>query len=1118
MGLRVLVLTCFFLSGATGLLYQVLWTRLLGSVIGNTHFSFTIVVSVFMGGLALGSWLGGRLAVRSRDPLRLYGLLILALGALCLSIPFAIDLVEPVFHALYEPHDGTPEAFPLVLARLAFCTLVLLPPTTCMGCTLPVLSQHLTTRLSHVGWSVGSLYTVNTFGACLGAYLTGFFLLRQLGLSGTTWLAVAIDFAIGIVILLVARNAAGTRNEPPPVERETAAENGEVDPYDREESRARESRRALPLQVRLAVWAFALSGFANMMLQNAWIKSITQTIGNSTYAFTIIVTLFIFGIGVGGLIFSLLADRIRNLELALGIVITLTGIAVSVTVPVLGVYPAWGARWFDRVAEPSYGTFLAIKLALVSLLILPSTILMGCVFPIVGKIRTRSVESVGSAIGSAYFANTLGAILGTLASGFLFIPLLGRVYWTLYLGAGISLAMGLVLVGGSMKAARPIRLALPLGVFCLLLLPHWFARPFGVLSQEGPYWDPEITSRGAWLYYEGSYWKNRRKGEVREFDEFIRLTREQAELLSYHEGVHAPIAVLERRADATRGQRATRTLRISGKADASIALDDYFNRDLVHQLMAAHLPMVLHPNPERILTLGLGGGVTLGALTTYPIERVDSLEIAPEVIDAAREYFSSANRGALEPDHPLVRNVIGDGRNHLQFTPSRYDVFTSVPSNPWIAGMGNLFTREFFEIARSRLKPDGLMCQWIHKISMRPEDYRTVLRTFLEVFGDHTQLWDLDYDCLLIGALEPVRFDAKRLEQLLENPEIARDLSYLGIVDGPTLLRQFEFDAQGLRRFVGRGALHTDDCPVLEFDCPRGLYGYAFDVCFELCDAMSTPIDGQWISGLDAGELERARNLQVAFAEYQLLEARNIRFQDSLPDGPTLAEKVARIDPADRQRFLDMTNGMLATAESLSDHLEAASDPWLDRHAAKLTRGVLRVKGPLLDVCLCNYHRAIVSKAQGEALEHLRRESSEKVQIFGSRALERAIQYGDVGVETAPNIALIGLSIGAQERAVELLTPLAEKHPENAEVIQMLGVVQAASGDSARALTTLTHALELARPNAQLSSVVHQNLARLHRDAGRLQQAVQHYEAALQLNPQNLEARRQLTALRAPAG
>ena len=232
----------------------------------------------------------------------------------------------------------------------------------------------------------------------------------------------------------------------------------------------------LPLDVRLAVVAFGVVGFADMLLQIAWTKAIVLSIGNSTYAFSLIVSLFILGIAVGGAAAALLVDRWKNLLLALGICVFITAALVSATVPLLGFMPIIAARAFDRIQPPSYGKFLLTQILLVSATILPSTILMGTVFPIVGKMRTRAIDRIGSAIGSAYFWNTMGSILGTLAAGFLFIPLFGRVHATLYLGVGLSLVTGVVLIFKALHTSLPVRLAVVASLVAVVAIPAFLAR------------------------------------------------------------------------------------------------------------------------------------------------------------------------------------------------------------------------------------------------------------------------------------------------------------------------------------------------------------------------------------------------------------------------------------------------------------------------------------------------------------------------------------------------------------------------------------------------------------------------------------------------------------------
>jgi spermidine synthase len=930
---RLLVLACFFLSGATGLVYEVLWTRLLGATIGNTHFSITLVVSVFMGGLALGSYAGGRRADRSANPLRLYGILVLLIGLSCLLIPPLVEAARPIFAWLYPPYDGDPEAGPLLAVRILVCALLLIVPTSFMGATLPVLSRHFARSLGRVGGTVGALYALNTLGAVVGALFTGFIGIHRLGLWGTNLLAVGIDVAIGLAVLAAARKAASAPAAPrePEPARALPREPAAAPAAGAGAPSAMEGARAA--SVRLAVLAFALSGFANMLLQIAWTKAIVLTIGNSTYAFSLIVSLFILGIALGGGIVSSFVDRLRNPPLALGALILLTGLSVAATIPLLGYFPILGARLFGSIEEPRYETLLLLHVLLVAAVILPSTVLMGTVFPIVGKIRTLSIASVGSAIGGAYFWNTVGSILGTLAAGFVFIPLFGRVYDTLYLGAGVSLLVGFVLV--LLSLPRPdLRLAVSAAFAALVLLPQLMFLPHGVLGSKNPYWHPAIMSQGAYVSSTFRHAYRDAEGRVIPRREYVEDVLRVNTVLSYHEGIHAPVAVVRSPTGAV-------AMRISGKVEASLAPSGGYNNDLPHQILAGHLPMILHPAPREVLTLGLGGGVTLGTLTLYPVDSIDSLEISPEVIAAAREHFAEANRGAL--DDVRVRNVIGDGRNHLEYTPRRYDVITSVPSNPWIAGIGNLFTVEFFATCRERLREGGIVCNWIHKVNMRADDFRTVVRTFLEVFDEHAQLWDLGYDCLLIGSPAPLRLDGERLARLLEGPEVAKDLGGLGITDPAMLFRHYKLDTAGMRDFAGGaggGPLNTDTYPVLEHSCPFGLYGHALDAFRALVAAGHSPLAGAaWTSGLEPAARDRAAALQAAFHGYLKAFIREHELTEALA-----ALKARGEDIQGRPDILELALGISDDLYEVAAAIRrAGGDPWLAGVAWNLSRKAITV-------------------------------------------------------------------------------------------------------------------------------------------------------------------------------
>ncbi len=1088
MPLRALALSCFFLSGATGLLYQVLWARMLGGVIGNTHFSITAVVAVFMGGLALGSHLGGRAADRSKNPLRLYGILVLAVGLLCLLVPLLIILAEPLFASLYQPWEGNPEALPLLLCRLLFCVIVLLGPTTCMGATLPVLAKFLATRMSKVGMNIGGLYTVNTLGAFFGAALTGFFAIATLGLWGTTALAVAIDVVIGVVVIYAARGLDAT----------TPAPQAEKTP---EDSDAIE-KTPLPFNVRLCVFCFGVTGFANMLLQISWTKALIPTIGNSTYAFSLIVTLFILGIALGGALMSWLVDRLKRPILALGLIIAVKGLLVSATIPALGRFPLWGARLFDQVDEPSYEGFLWIKLWMVACLVLPCTLLMGTVFPLVSKIRTLALDKVGDAVGSAYFSNTMGSILGTLAAGFLFVPLFGEIFHTLYISAALNLIVGLALTWVATRGFSLPRVAAA-ALILLSLMPLWAMRPHAWDSRSD-YWHPAIMSLGAYSYYKGAYYKDRRNNVVLPMEELIDQTIRTNEIKSHKVGLHAEVTVVKHRL------LGTTALRISGKADASVKPDGSYTQDLPHQVMAGHLPMTLHPDPQRVLTLGLGGGVTLGTLTTYPVRLIDNLEISKEVIEAAKKYFKKANRGALD-NHPKVRNVIGDGRNHLQFTTETYDVITSVPSNPWIAGIGNLFTTEFFQICRDRLADDGIICQWIHKINLREKDLKTVVRTFTTVFDKHAQLWDLGYDCLLIGSKSSIRLDAARLQALFENPGFRSDLAGLGIVDAVSLLRHYRMDAADMNHWTGKGLLNTDSSPILEFECPKGMYGHEFDAYRNLTLAGYSSPDKSWVFALGEEKLAASRIRQEAFQHLELAKVLHKQLLDDLNRWGLSSldkNKIASFSRDEKATMLQRAAEIITHLDKLHNSFASSTDDWLDEQGTRIGRLVTGSPGESLQDVLLGYHSGLAMnpKLQVNPLE-----------VAGH--LEKALEYSrdKPGMTRDLSIQLgrICLRLGKPKRGIAGMQRVIAQEPTNAGVVELYGVLHAAAGDQEKAEAILKRALELCGDDERTRGSVLHNLGLLFLQLGNSPRAIEYLEEALQLNPDNEPAKKILGELRA---
>lgn len=771
-GLRRTIFLCFFLSGASGLIYEIIWIRMLGLIFGHTVYAITTVLVAFIGGLGLGSYLGGRLADRARDLLRIYGVLELGIGVYCLLTPWLLEIVKTVYLGLARSLDLPIGVYTLIQFFLA--ALVIVIPTTLMGATLPILTRFSVQDLGAVGRLVGSLYAVNTFGAVVGTYLVGFELLPALGMRTTLIVAAALNITVGGVVLVIGRSATGAtpRAEAvaaPPVTRPAAAK---------------------PARATVAAWvllsAFGLSGAASMVYEVAWTRALTLIIGSSTYAFSAMLVSFLIGIAAGSAWFARRATRSPASVVGFAVLQLAIAVSAATVFPFFDQLPGVFLRGFQFSQSPEFIRLLQLSLSVAAML--APTFCIGVTFPYVAQILTTDGGRIGAQVGAAYAANTVGAIAGSAVAGFFLIPGIG-VEATIRSGIAINLAVGLaVLIACGLTTRARVATAggMAAAIVAAALLPSW---------------DRQVMSSGVSVYASrymadspGTSWRDRLRTE---------------RLLYYRDGISATVTVHRQSSGQT-------ILRVNGKTDASSV------SDLHTQLMSGHLPALLHPNPKTAFVIGLGSGVTVGALTQHPLDRIDVAEIEPAVIEAAG-FFDRENRRALSD--PRVHVSATDGRNFLLAAPARYDLLISEPSNPWIGGIATLFTVEFFDIARRRLTPDGIMVQWVHSYVMAPEDLRMVIASFRTVFP-HATLWTtMPGDYLLIGTLSPLAVDLDRLRAVYAaNPHLRQDLKQIKFPSPDVLLADFYLDEHDLERLTAGAPLNTDDRLPLEFSAPRNLY------------------------------------------------------------------------------------------------------------------------------------------------------------------------------------------------------------------------------------------------------------------------------------------------------
>jgi spermidine synthase len=744
---------------------------MLTQIFGNTTHAIATVLSAFMAGLALGSYAFGRLVDAGRNTLLVYGLLEGGVGLYGLTVPMLFALTQQAYTRLYGLVEVSFSIFSIVLFLL--CFLVIVIPTALMGATLPVLSRFCVTQFAALGRRVGDLYAVNTLGAVVGCALTGFFLISHLGLRGTVRLGATVNVAIAAVILVLVLALRGWAVSP--------ASSGE-DP-------AAAPKPAGRFRLDLALLlAFALSGLAAMVYENAWTRALTLVIGMSTYSFSVMLTTFLVGLGIGSLLYGRWLGH-RDIGLAgFGILELMIALSALATIPLFERLPLLFLRLRYGLGG-SFQEFLTVQILLSALVMVVPTLLLGATFPAVARIYTRNLTLVGRSVGTAYASNTLGAIAGAFLGGFLFIPTIG-VQHSIALAVVLNAAVGVLLVAMDMHVRLGRRLVV---AGAMLGVSVWAFLGFGT-------WDKGIMTSGVTIYAH-NYADLPTDALRREW-----MTRD--ELLYYREGLTATISV-HRSAGSDYLYEKT-----NGKVDASTG-------DTPTQLLVGYLPMLLDPGAKRVLVIGMGSGMTAKAVAAFPVEQLEVAEIEPAVIEGAR-FFAEKN-GHVHED-PRVRFIHADGRNYLLAARERYDVIISEPSNPWIAGVGNLFTREFYQLARDKLSADGVFGQWMQTYAMAPEDLRMVYRTFAEAFPD-VSLWAVNEgDILLIGTTRAQRLRSADLQGALGGRPVARrDLRDLGFENAYGLLAMYRMPKATLLKMAHESELNLDDLPRLEFSAPRNL-------------------------------------------------------------------------------------------------------------------------------------------------------------------------------------------------------------------------------------------------------------------------------------------------------
>ena len=779
---RPLILLIFFLSGASGLIYEIVWTRLLSLVFGVSSFAISTVLTVFMAGLGIGGYIFGRLIDKRGNPLKVYAVLEILIGLYAILLPNIISLTEWMYIKLHVLTGGS---FLLLSAeRFLISFFILIFPTTMMGGTLPVISRFLIKSEGRIGVDTGVIYSLNTFGAVAGCIITGFYLIEVVGVTQSLYLAAVLNLIAGagayiINLRFTIYNLRLKIQHPNPQI---------VNP----------KSKIVNLN-SLVLLAFGFSGMAALSYEVLWTRVLILILDNTIYAFSIILFTFLLGIAGGSFLFAKVVNRQSSIVIRhsvtlfavfqiligiMGFLSLLLFVNYNLLASQLNNFISWSSQfvgighWWGKM----FATFLMTFL----IMIIP-TMLMGASFPAVTQTLRFELHNVGKSIGRVYLINTIGAIIGSFSAGFILLPLIGIQKSIIFTGT-IPLLFGIILI-----LLPPLHPPLTKGGRRGGNLPRYF---ISIIS---------ITISIIIIVFIF------RSGDIPKLISISKIDKGN-EILYYKEGIAGTVLVSSQETDLTPFRKPVKRLWINGDPIAG-----EFRGALQLERLQAHLPLLFHPDPKEALIICFGTGSTAGAVSDHNVNNIYAVDISKEVFNGGR-YFSEGNRDILNDSR--FKMIIEDGRNFLLTTDKKFDLITSEPPPPSNAGIVNLYSREYYMLCKSRLKEGGMVSHWIPLHHLSEDDFKMLVSTFVSVFP-HSTMWFTKWDAIMIGSAERLSIDFENLKERLNNKKLQESLKEIGMSNQFQLLSTFMMDEDDLHKFIDGVPIVTDNNPYVEFTAPR---------------------------------------------------------------------------------------------------------------------------------------------------------------------------------------------------------------------------------------------------------------------------------------------------------
>ena len=738
-----LLLLLFFGSGCAALIYEVVWLQLLQFVVGSSAVSIAVLLGTFMGGMCLGSLALPRFISARPHPLRVYAAIELGIALAGIAVVFCVPAISK-FYVTVVGHG-----FPGVFLRGAVCAICLLLPTMLMGATLPAIARWIESTPRGISW-LGFFYGGNTAGAVAGCLLAGFYLLRVHDLVFATWCAAAINVVVALCAVALSAfspgGTAGTTNLP-----------SEPCPT--------------PL-ARPVLFTIALSGFCALSAEVVWTRLLSLMLGATVYTFSIILAVFLTGLGLGSSFGAMLARDSTRPRFALGVCQLLQAAAIAWAAHMMsGSLPWWP---ISLSADTSHWIKFQLDLVRCAVAILPAAFLWGASFPLALAAAATSAHDSARIVSRVYAANTVGAILGAVITSLVLFPSFGTQHTGQILVALPILSGGMVLWQRNVVGWASLALAAVLAIGLASTLP------------ELPW-------------------------QLAAYGRQILIGDKTAKTLYLGEGINSTVAV-------TKSSDGARYFHVSGKTEASSLF-----KDMRLQRMLGHIPAVLHPKPKSVLIVGCGAGVTAGSFTLHSsIERIVICEIEPLIPGVVATYFGQENYNVVR--NPKVEIIYDDARHFLATTREKFDIITSDPIHPWVKGSAVLYTQEYFELCRSHLNPGGFVTQWVPFYESSRAVVQSEIATFFAVFPRGT-IWGNDdegfgYDTVVLGQNGPLTIDMAALGTRLDAPEfskVKKSLADFGLGTVIGLLSTYAGQATDLATWLQSAEINHDSSLRLQY-------------------------------------------------------------------------------------------------------------------------------------------------------------------------------------------------------------------------------------------------------------------------------------------------------------